>query len=97
MLWFFESFFPAVWIAFLLYWQIKAADEMNQAALGAFAGEDVRAAFAALEGDFLVVPADLAFLAFGAVAAQAILGEDGLDVLDEIHFDGGGGVIFVDP
>ena len=24
MLWFFESFFPAVWIAFLLYWQIKA-------------------------------------------------------------------------
>ena len=26
MLWFFESFFPAVWIAFLLYWQIiKAA------------------------------------------------------------------------
>jgi len=26
MLWFFESFFPVVWIAFLLYWQIKAAD-----------------------------------------------------------------------
>src|ERR1700758_3965440 len=25
MLWFFESFFPVVWIAFLLYWQIKAA------------------------------------------------------------------------
>ena len=24
MLWFFESFFPATWIAFLLYWQIKA-------------------------------------------------------------------------
>jgi len=24
MLWFFESFFPMVWIAFLLYWQIKA-------------------------------------------------------------------------
>ena len=24
MLWFFESFFPAVWIAFLVYWQIKA-------------------------------------------------------------------------
>jgi protein-S-isoprenylcysteine O-methyltransferase Ste14 len=25
MLWFYESFFPVVWIAFLLYWQIKAA------------------------------------------------------------------------
>jgi protein-S-isoprenylcysteine O-methyltransferase Ste14 len=26
MLWFFKSFFPLVWIAFLLYWRIKAAD-----------------------------------------------------------------------
>jgi protein-S-isoprenylcysteine O-methyltransferase Ste14 len=26
MIWFFESFFPAVWIVFLLYWQIKAAN-----------------------------------------------------------------------
>jgi protein-S-isoprenylcysteine O-methyltransferase Ste14 len=25
MLWFYESFFPVVWIAFFLYWQIKAA------------------------------------------------------------------------
>jgi protein-S-isoprenylcysteine O-methyltransferase Ste14 len=24
MLWFYESFFPVVWIVFLLYWQIKA-------------------------------------------------------------------------
>src|SRR5579863_5995507 len=24
MLWFYEAFFPVVWIAFLLYWQIKA-------------------------------------------------------------------------
>src|SRR5579863_7100289 len=24
MLWFYESFFPVVWIAFLLYWQFKA-------------------------------------------------------------------------
>src|ERR1700722_15221066 len=24
MVWFYESFFPVVWIAFLLYWQIKA-------------------------------------------------------------------------
>jgi hypothetical protein len=26
MLWSYESFFPVVWIAFLLYWQIKATD-----------------------------------------------------------------------
>ena len=26
MLWFYESFFPVVWIAFVLYWRIKAAD-----------------------------------------------------------------------
>src|ERR1700756_3949628 len=26
MLWLYESFFPAVWIVFVLYWQIKAAD-----------------------------------------------------------------------
>lgn len=26
MLWFYESFFPVVWIVFLLYWRIKAVD-----------------------------------------------------------------------
>ena len=26
MLWFYESLFPVVWIAFLVYWQIKAAN-----------------------------------------------------------------------
>lgn len=26
MLFFYEAFFPAVWVAFLLYWRIKAAD-----------------------------------------------------------------------
>ena len=26
MLWFYESFFPVVWVAFVLYWRIKAAD-----------------------------------------------------------------------
>jgi protein-S-isoprenylcysteine O-methyltransferase Ste14 len=26
MLWFYKSFFPVVWIAFLLYWQIRAAN-----------------------------------------------------------------------
>ena len=26
MLWFYQSFFPVVWIVFLIYWQIKAAN-----------------------------------------------------------------------
>ena len=26
MLWFYEAFFPVVWVAFLIYWQIKAGD-----------------------------------------------------------------------
>jgi protein-S-isoprenylcysteine O-methyltransferase Ste14 len=26
MLWFFESFFPVLWIAFIIYWRIKAVD-----------------------------------------------------------------------
>jgi protein-S-isoprenylcysteine O-methyltransferase Ste14 len=26
MFWFYESFFPVVWIVFVIYWQIKAAD-----------------------------------------------------------------------
>ncbi len=25
MLWFFDSFFPVVWIVFIVYWRIKAA------------------------------------------------------------------------
>src|ERR1700736_6614186 len=29
MLWFFESFFPVVWIAFIVYWRIKAAGTKN--------------------------------------------------------------------
>jgi hypothetical protein len=34
MLWFFKSFFPVVWIAFLLYWRIKAADTKPPRKLG---------------------------------------------------------------
>jgi protein-S-isoprenylcysteine O-methyltransferase Ste14 len=29
MVWFYESFFPAVWITFLIYWRIKAANTKN--------------------------------------------------------------------
>ena len=29
MIWFYEAFFPAVWITFLIYWQIKAVNTKN--------------------------------------------------------------------
>lgn len=29
MIWFYKAFFPAVWIIFLIYWQIKAANVKN--------------------------------------------------------------------
>ncbi len=43
MLWFFESFFPVVWIAFLLYWQIKAADSKTTQRLEPAASRILRA------------------------------------------------------
>jgi protein-S-isoprenylcysteine O-methyltransferase Ste14 len=43
MLWFFESFFPVVWIAFLLYWQIKAADTKTSQRLEPAASRILRA------------------------------------------------------
>ena len=32
MLWFFKSFFPVVWIAFLLYWRIQPGDPKQPSA-----------------------------------------------------------------
>jgi protein-S-isoprenylcysteine O-methyltransferase Ste14 len=29
MIWFYEAFFPAVWVSFLIYWQIKAVHTKN--------------------------------------------------------------------
>lgn len=43
MLWFYESFFPAVWIAFILYWRIKAADTKTSQRLEAAATQILRA------------------------------------------------------
>ncbi len=43
MLWFFESFFPVVWIAFLLYWQIKAANTKTTQRLEPAASRILRA------------------------------------------------------
>ena len=43
MLWFFESFFPVVWIAFLVYWQIRAAGAKATQRLEPAASRIVRA------------------------------------------------------
>jgi protein-S-isoprenylcysteine O-methyltransferase Ste14 len=43
MLWFFESFFPVVWIAFIVYWQIKAADTKTTQRLEPAASRIMRA------------------------------------------------------
>jgi hypothetical protein len=33
MIWFYEAFFPAVWITFLIYWQIKASNTKSTGAV----------------------------------------------------------------
>jgi protein-S-isoprenylcysteine O-methyltransferase Ste14 len=43
MLWFYESFFPVVWIAFILYWRIKAADTKATQRLEPAASQILRA------------------------------------------------------
>src|SRR6201996_2260776 len=42
MLWFYEAFFPAVWIAFFVYWQIKAANTKTTARLEPIASRILR-------------------------------------------------------
>jgi protein-S-isoprenylcysteine O-methyltransferase Ste14 len=42
MLWFYKSFFPVVWVAFLLYWQIKAANTKTTQRLEAAASRILR-------------------------------------------------------
>ncbi len=43
MLWLYESFFPVVWIAFIVYWRIKAADTKTSQRLEPKAGPILRA------------------------------------------------------
>ena len=49
------------------------------------------AAVAAFEGGVLTVEAELTLLLLGPVAFDAVLGEDGTDVLGEVGFGGGEG------
>jgi protein-S-isoprenylcysteine O-methyltransferase Ste14 len=43
MLWLYQSFFPVVWIAFILYWRIKAADTKTSQRLEPAAPQILRA------------------------------------------------------
>ena len=43
MLWFYESFFPVLWIAFIIYWRIKAADAKTTERLEPVASRILRA------------------------------------------------------
>ena len=43
MLWFYESFFPVLWIAFLIYWQIKAVGTKTTQRLEPVASRILRA------------------------------------------------------
>ena len=43
MLWFYESFFPVVWILFFLYWQIKAVNTKTTQRLEPAASRILRA------------------------------------------------------
>ena len=43
MLWFYESFFPVLWIAFFIYWQIKAVDTKTTQRLELVASRILRA------------------------------------------------------
>ena len=43
MLWFYESFFPVVWIAFIVYWRIKAANTKTTERIEPAASNLVRA------------------------------------------------------
>jgi protein-S-isoprenylcysteine O-methyltransferase Ste14 len=43
VLWFYESFFPVLWIAFIIYWRIKAADTKTTQRLEPVASRVLRA------------------------------------------------------
>ena len=43
MLWFYKSFFTVLWIAFLIYWQIKAVDTKTTRRLDPVASRILRA------------------------------------------------------
>ena len=70
---------------------VELRDEMQQAALGAFAGDDHRAGITALERALAQVEAQSALLFLDAVTLLAVLCEQRLDVAHEIHRPARGG------
>ena len=70
---------------------VDAGHQADQAALGALAGQDVRAGLAALECGIFLIEAEAAHLLLRAVADHAAFGKQRLDVPGEFDLDFGGG------
>ena len=66
-------------------------DALVEEAVGGLAGDDGGAVFAELEGGFLVVEAEVghAGVGVGAVALEAVVGEEGADFALEVDSRGG--------
>ena len=64
---------------------LDRADQLDNPAFGAPAGEEHRPVAAALQGNGFDIPAQIRLLAVGTVAGIAVFGENGLDVFDKIH------------
>ncbi|MGA2346850.1 MAG: hypothetical protein ABSF93_12645, partial [Candidatus Sulfotelmatobacter sp.] len=55
-MWFYEAFFPVVWIAFLVYWQIKAVDTKTTQRLEPAASRILRVLIFLIAMVLLLVP-----------------------------------------
>ena len=66
--------------------RFQSGDRLDEQALGAFAGNKRRTRFAAPGCGRLLVEPQVVFLLLRAVTLVAIVGEDGLNVFDEINF-----------
>src|SRR5206468_3270385 len=67
-----------------------ARDRLNEEALRAFARHEERAGIASLQRRSLLVESEAALLLLDAVALEAGVSQNGLDVFDEINFSGRG-------
>ena len=63
----------------------QSSDEMNHPAFGAATGNDGRPGSAAFQRGGFHIPAQIIFLLVRSVAGVAMLREDGLNIVDEIH------------
>ena len=67
---------------------IDAGDKLNEQALGALAGEDGGTELTAFQGDGFGIESKFGFLFAGTVAAVATVGEDRLNLFNEVNLPG---------